>query len=90
MGKGKLQCGKGSQPVQCCLSPPPPRVQSGWRSLARVSPKLGLRKEKGWAGGAGRDRGGGDGRQQLQEMAYRITFVFLVILLKVTPHLQIA
>lgn len=36
-----------------------------------------------------RGRSGGDGeRWLLEEMAYRITFVFLVILLKVTPHLQ--
>lgn len=34
-----------------------------------------------------RETAAGGGRL-ISEIAYRITFVFLVILLKVTPHLQ--
>lgn len=56
------------------------------KPLVTLNPDQLLRKRERlqW-----RARGGGDDeRWLLEEMAYRITFVFLVILLKVTPHLQ--
>lgn len=56
------------------------------KPLVTLNPDQLLRKRERlqWRGRSGGD----DEGWLLEEMAYKITFVFLVILLKVTPHLQ--
>lgn len=88
-GQGDFCVGKA--PTCAVISAPAPTPSVKWpEQPLPVSPKLGLRKGKRWGRSSPAGPRGRRWAPAAPRNGLRITFVFLVILLKVTPHLQIA